>query len=559
MRAPQKLQLTQGLRHELKLNPALVLQQTHFQRLLELPVEEIAEELMNLLAENPYLEEASPGEATEEDTSAEGSFPEAPDEGPDNEAPELFRTEAITAYDVQQDPFAYYSMFWHEPYASSTTDTSEEEEEAESQLPEAQQSFYEALLKQLPLLNLSPEETIFAEELIGSLDPNGYLRESLETVLKQTNARIAEINHERLTQYNSSQLSGNPAQRYALDPVAAHIVLHRELPTIPLLTPLTPEQAEQLLKRLQRELDPPGIGARNLQECLLAQLESRPLRTDAERWAYRILKEAFPALARRTWRELLRHFGGELTPDMLQQAYDVIRHLSPRPGVAASGELPITVLPDFTITHDPETGELRLTINDSILPTLSVNTLLQRLKRLPRKVRSRHYKEQQARQFLRQNYVKSRAIVSALQQRRETLLKVMTAILKLQRDFFEQGLKHLKPMIYADIARETGLDTSTVCRAVANKYVQTDFGIFALKDLFTEALPQSSGEGEVSAEVVKQKLRELLEHEDRQNPLSDKQLAQKLDQMGYKVARRTVAKYREEMGFPPVWKRKALR
>lgn len=553
MRPQQRLQLSPELRQHLRLNPALVLQQTYFQRLLELSNDEAFEELMTLLADNPYLEESD---------SAEPSDSSAPEPAPSEELPntdqppELLRTEEITEYDIQQNPFAYYTMFWHTPHASPSPEDSEEDEEPWE--PEARQSFYEALLKQIPLLDLSPEERLFAEELIGSLDPDGYLRESLETVLQRTNARIAELNYERLTAHTPPRPSDNPAWRYALDPLVAHAVLNRALPDALLLRLMTREHAERLLKRLQRELDPPGVGARTLQECLLAQLEARPLRTEAERWAHRILTEAFPALTRRTWQELLRHFGGELTPAMLQQAYDVIRHLSPRPGMAASGEPPPTVSPDFMVSRDPETGELHITLNDGTLPKLSFNALLHRLKYLPRASSLRHLGHQ-ARQSLRKNYVASRAILTALQQRKQTLLAIMTAIVKLQRDFFEHGPTHLKPMIYADISRETGLDTSTICRAVANKYVQTDFGIFALRKLFTEALPSTSGEESFSVEVVKHKLRELLEQEDPAKPLSDMQLARKLQGMGYRVARRTVAKYREEMGFPPMWKRKALR
>ncbi len=550
----QRLQLSPELQQHLRLNPALVLQQTHYQRLLELSNEEALEELMSALADNPYLEEDGGTESSPSDSPVpEASLEEL---ASSDQPPELLRTEETTEYDIQQNPFAYYTMFWHAPHTMSSPEESDEEEEPWE--PEERQSLYEVLWKQLPLLDLSPEERLFAEELIGSLDPDGYLRESVETLLQRTNARIAELNYERLTTHQTVQPSDNPAWRYALDPIAAHLVLNRAIPNVSLLTPLTLEHAERLLKRLQRELDPPGVGARTLQECLLAQLEARPLQTEAEHWAYRILQEAFPALTRRTWQELLRHFGGQLTPTMLQQAYEVIRHLNPRPGVAASQEPPPTVSPDFTVTRDPETGELQITLNDGILPTLNINALFRRLQHLQRQSSLRHINPQ-ARQALRRNYVVSRAILTALQQRKHTLLAIMTAIVKLQREFFEYGPAYLKPMIYADVSRETGFDTSTVCRAVANKHVQTDFGIFALRELFTEALPSASGEEAISVEVVKQKLRELLEHEDPNKPLSDMQLARKLHEMGYKVARRTVAKYREEMGFPPMWKRKALR
>lgn len=544
--AQQKLQLTQQLKQQLRISPSLLLQQGLFQSLLSLSNVEAYEELFALLGENPYLEEAPPADAEEDSSEELASEPEPA---------EQFRTEEVTAYDTLQDPFAFYSMFWH-PHSNSPSE-GEEEEDEEASLPAEQPSFQEALLEQLWMLNLSEEERLLAEEIIGSLDLDGYLRESLEAVLQRANARIAELNAQRLATAGSQEQAENPARRYALDPIAAHVVLKRDLPTVQLLNPLPLEHAERLLQRLQRELDPPGIGSRTLQECLLAQLESRPLQTEAELWAHRILKEAFPELTRRTWRELLKHFRGELTPEMLNQALDIIRHLNPRPGTGASQVLPLEVVPDFIVERDPESGELTITLNDGVLPTLRVNPLLSRLKRLPRKSSQRVVPES-ARKVLRQDYLTAHTLLTVLRQRKETLLRVMSAIVKLQRDFFEHGPQHLKPMIYADVARETGLDTSTICRAVANKYVQTDFGIFAVKDLFTEALPSTEGSEGVSVEVVKQKLRELLEAEDPQNPLSDIQLARKLQEMGYKIARRTVAKYREELGFPPLWKRKAL-
>ncbi len=548
--AQQKLQLTPQLKQQLKLNPALLLQQGLFQNLLTLSTEEAYEELLSLIGENPYLEEAAP--EPEEDAEVIDSVAESLE----SSSAEQLRTGDVTAYDTLQDPFAFYSMFWH-PRPRSPAE-GEEEEEEELDAPVALPSFQESLMEQLGLLNLTEEERILAEEIIGSLDPDGYLREELSSVVQRANSRIAELNAERLAALNQSERAENPARRYALDPIAAHLVLHRQPPSVPLLNPLTLQHAERILHRLQRELDPPGIAARSLQESLLAQLEARPLATEAERWAYRIVKDAFPELTRRTWREVLKRFAGELTPDMLAEAYQVIRHLNPRPGTGAPQEVPLQVIPDFIVERDPESGELLVTLNDGVLPTLRVNPLLSRLKKLPQKSSHRRIPDD-TRKVLRQDYLTAHTLLSVLRQRKETLLRVMSAIVKLQRDFFEHGPQHLKPMVYADIARETGLDPSTICRAVANKYVQTDFGIFALKDLFTEALPSVDSPEGVSVEVVKQKLRELLEAEDPTNPLSDMQLTKQLNQMGYKIARRTVAKYREELGFPPLWKRKALR
>ncbi|MEN3026093.1 MAG: hypothetical protein ABDH31_00080 [Chlorobiota bacterium] len=555
----QRLQLTHGLRQQLKLNPALIQQQALFQKLLTLPHDELEEELLSQLAENPYLEleesqKEEPQRLEVSDTPEAESEERGTEEAALESAGEQLRTPDTTGYDTLLDPFIFHSMFW-QPQAPSPAEGDGEEEEEPFQ-PDARPSFHEELLQQIALLNLTPEERILAEEIIGNLDHNGYLRESLSDILANANARIAELNTEHLLSTRRST-SDNPAHQYALDPVAAHLVLHHELPSVMLLQPLNYEQAERLLWRLQRELDPPGLAARNLQECLVAQLEARPLQSEAERWALRILKEAFPSLTRRTWSEVIKYFGDELTPEMLRDALEILRHLNPAPGGTLS-EPAQQRSPDFIVTRDPETGEPTLSFNDSSLPRVSINRLMERLKQLSRHSPLREQAKRNLSAWRQEYYTKARALLSALQQRKETLARIMTAIIKLQRDFFEHGPEHLKPMIYADVARESGLDTSTVCRAVANKSVMTDFGVFALKDLFSEALPSTEGEGGVSVEVVKQKLRELLEREDPKSPLSDNQLAEELRKMGYQISRRTVAKYREELGFPAMWKRKEL-
>ncbi len=544
-----KLRLELAPKLELRALPV----QIQLQKLLALSQEELEQYLRAELENNPYLEEAPPDPAEASASDAEPT--EVALDSPSAETSLVPADPRVTASEEHAelgiDPFEAYTMFYHP--ATPSTGEEEEEEEGDLYQPADSKSFQEELLEQLGLLNLAPEEQLLAEIIIGSLDDDGYLREELHELLNQANARIAELNAQRLQQLPPPP-SDNPAWQYALDPIAAALVLKRPLPARELLRPLTLEQAERLLKRLQRELDPPGVAARSLEECLLAQLESRPINTDAERWAYRLVKEAFPLLSRRRTQELLRQYP-ELTPELLRDAFEVVRHLNPKPGSARSATAPLQVTPDFLVQRDPESGELLITLNDASTPTIRFTNAMRGLN-IRSRVDTRRISPE-LRRHLRDYYTNAYALPELLRRRKALLLRVMTALVELQREFFEHGPHALKPLTYRQVAERTQLDASTICRVVNNKYVQTDYGIFALKELFTEALPNLEGE-EVSTTVVKQKLREIIEAEDKRRPLSDSKVARKLQEMGFRIARRTVAKYREMLGIPEARLRRAI-
>jgi len=544
-----------NLKPRLELSPRLELRvvpvQIQLQKLLALSQEELEQYLRAELENNPYLEEAPPDAAETDSSDAEpAELDSLSTEEPTLVPADPRATASEEHAELTTDPFEAYAMFYHAPTPSTGE---EEEEEGELYQPADSKSFQEELLEQLGLLNLSPEEQLLAEIIIGSLDDDGYLREELHELLNEANARIAELNAQRLQQLPPPP-SDNPAWQYALDPIAAALVLKRPLPAVELLRPLTLEQAERLLKRLQRELDPPGVAARSLEECLLAQLESRPINTDAERWAHRLVKEAFPLLSRRRTQELLRQYP-ELTPELLRDAFEVVRHLNPKPGSPHSATALLQITPDFLVQRDRESGELLITLNDASTPTIRFTNAMRGLN-----VRSRvdaRRISSELRRHLRDYYTNAHTLPELLRRRKAVLLRVMTALVELQRDFFERGPQALKPLTYRQVAERTQLDTSTICRVVNNKYVQTDYGIFALKELFTEALPNLEGE-EVSTTVIKQKLREIIEAEDKRRPLSDSKVARKLQEMGFRIARRTVAKYREMLGIPEARLRRAI-
>jgi RNA polymerase sigma-54 factor len=242
-----------------------------------------------------------------------------------------------------------------------------------------------------------------------------------------------------------------------------------------------------------------------------------------------------------------------VTEDYLREAIDVIRHLTPRPGGGTINAEFNTVVPDFTVEVTEDGTDFLITVNDSRLPILRVSTAYERLKKEARFLKF----NRETREFLRKKYEDAKFIMQALRQRKNTMLRVMTSIVGLQQDFFRSGPEHLKPLIYKDVSEITGLDISTVCRIVNSKYVQTVFGTFELKYFFSESLTTDDGE-EVSTRIIKQKIKELVDVESKNKPLSDEKLCKDLKKLGFNVARRTVAKYREQLRIPVARLRKEL-
>jgi RNA polymerase sigma-54 factor len=265
-----------------------------------------------------------------------------------------------------------------------------------------------------------------------------------------------------------------------------------------------------------------------------------------------VLTDAFDDLAEKHYPDIAAKL--KVGEDDLRHAVEVIRRLNPKPGYGEQsfGDAALTIVPDFIVERDEETGDLLVSLNDSLLPRLRLSVAYQQLRRQAQKSLNR-----ETRQWLHRKQEDAKFLLAALQQRKVTMLKVMTAIVHLQRRFFEEGPSGLRPLIYKDVADATGLDISTVCRVVSGKYVQTDYGIFELRYFFSEALMTDDGE-EVSTRVIKDLIRKLIEEEPKNNPLSDDRISKELKKRGYNVARRTVAKYREQMKIPIARLRRGL-
>ena len=374
-------------------------------------------------------------------------------------------------------------------------------------------SLQEYLVEQLGYRNLPERDLRLAVYLIGSIDEDGYLRRDLESV-------------------------------------ADDIAFTMGLET-------TAEELERLLGIIH-ELEPAGIGARDLRECLLLQMAQMPVNTRPRRLARKILTSYFDEFVKKHYEKLMARL--QISEDDFRDAIAEIRHLSPKPGnLYAEGGTDTTpyIIPDFIL--DYQDGRFNLSLNSYNVPEVRVNRrymeMIREMVGSDGRVRE---KDKEAIQFVKNKIDSAKWFISAIKQRHDTLMRTMQTILAYQQEYFKDGDKSkLRPMILKDIADRTGLDVSTISRVVNSKYVQTQFGIILLKSLFSEAMQTDSGE-EVSSYEIKNILQQCIDEEDKRRPLTDETLMDILNSKGYRIARRTVAKYREMLGIPVARLRKQI-
>ena len=374
-------------------------------------------------------------------------------------------------------------------------------------------SLPEYLLEQLGFRNLSERDMRLAAYLVGSIDEDGYLRRDLESV-------------------------------------ADDIAFTMGLET-------TAGELERLLGIIH-ELEPAGIGARDLRECLLLQMAQMPVNTRPRRLARKILTSYFDEFVKKHYEKLMARL--QISEDDFRDAIAEIRHLSPKPGnLYAEGGTDTTpyIIPDFIL--DYQDGRFNLSLNSYNVPEVRVNRrymeMIREMVGSDGRVRE---KDKEAIQFVKNKIDSAKWFISAIKQRHDTLMRTMQTILDYQQEYFKDGDKSkLRPMILKDIADRTGLDVSTISRVVNSKYVQTQFGIILLKSLFSEAMQTDSGE-EVSSYEIKNILQQCIDEEDKRRPLTDETLMDILNSKGYRIARRTVAKYREMLGIPVARLRKQI-
>lgn len=506
---------TQGLSQRqvqtLRLSP----QQILYTKLLQLPVLQLEHRIKQELEENPALEEGSEQEesmslsAADDDAPpteppteldpvelvlSNSDTPESPDTVLDPKAKDetAFESE-LEEYLREQDDEGFRTQ----PLASPDDDT-------DYLQPVAEQNWREDLINQLHLLELSERELLIAEEIIGNLDDDGYLRCPLQVIREGLLMLGVEVSETEI---------------------------------------------ETVLEKIW-ELEPAGVGARNLQECLLIQLHALAGEFDDEReddrlLALKILTHHYTDFTMMHYQKLMHHLG--VSQAQLRRALQLIQKLNPKP-IRSSSDTPRYIVPDFIVTVRGD--EVIVTPNERQLPPLRISRRYREL--LESKSQSRETKE-----FIKQKIEAAKGFMSAIEMRRHTMQKIMSAIVQRQYEFFVVGPEKLKPMILKDIAEDTGLDISTVSRVVNGKYVQTDKGIWELKYFFSAAVETESGD-EISNRVIKQFIKDFIEKEESGKPLSDDKLAEMLARHGYKVARRTVTKYREQLNIPVARLRKKL-
>jgi RNA polymerase sigma-54 factor len=373
-------------------------------------------------------------------------------------------------------------------------------------------SFHDSLIEQLGLSNLNEEEKLIAEYIIGNIDEDGYLRRDLLSIS---------------------------------DDLAFHRNIDVKL-----------KDLERYLDIIQ-DFDPPGIGARDLQECLLLQI-MRKKGTDSTCLAARIIQDSFEEFTKKHYDKIQRKY--EITDEELKDAIDEILKLNPKPGSSYSNPMSKSnqvIVPDFLL--DNAEGELQLSLNQKNVPDLQLSsTYLDLMKSYSGNKGGASKDQKEAMMFMKQKLDSAKWFIDAIRQRHQTLYVTMSEIIKFQKEFFQEGDEaKLKPMILKDIADLTGLDISTISRVSNSKYIQTHFGIYPLKYFFSEGLQTDTGE-EVSTREIKKILKECIDNEDKRHPVTDEKLALILKEKSYIVARRTVAKYREQLAIPVARMRKEL-
>ena len=494
-------------------------QQIQLMKLLQIPTAQIEQRVKEELEENPALEMNA--------DLLEGDMEKSVEEMPDDLLQgSLEEEEAIPVdeFEMSNEELSDYSFDDEGDVADyKTKDDYYPELDNDKVIPiKAEQSLHELLMDQLSMLDLADHEYKIAEQIVGSLDDDGYLRRALQSIADDLAFKQSMWVEEK--------------------------------------------EIEALLLEVQ-QFDPPGIGARNLQECLLIQLRRKqaelreealqdPASDEIRKLAIIVIEKHFEEFTRKHYDKIQKSL--HLEEAQMKEVLHQIISLNPKPGAETGhmSEADKYIIPDFTVLIN--NGHLELTLNSRNAPPLVISDDYKLMLKEYERSNKQDKSQKEAVFFIKQKIDSAKWFIEMIQQRQQTLLHTMKSILVYQEAFFMTGdTTKLKPMILKDIAEKTSLDVSTVSRVANSKYVQTEFGTFLLKYFFSESLTTDSGE-EVSTKEVKAILEELLESEDKHKPFSDDELTEQLQEKGYNIARRTVAKYREQLNVPVARLRKEL-
>lgn len=478
-----------------KLSQKLSPQQIQLMKLIQLPTQAFEQRIKQELEENPALDTGKDDDRDEYEDEFENRDAEAEFEDNDNESEididEYLSDDEVPEYKLQANNYSSDDDEKQVPYAAGT-------------------SFTQFLKNQLNTFRFGEQEQIIAEFLVGSIDESGYIRRTILDIVDDL----------AFTQNTYTD----------------------------------EETVEKVLQKVQK-LDPAGVGARSLQECLLIQLQrrnqTRPVELAAE-----IISDSFDQFSKKHYSKLLSKH--DISEDDLREVIEVISHLNPKPGGAYSGNTRVVehVIPDFTIKIVD--GELELSLNGRNAPEMHVSKDYSNMLKGYKESKKKTQEQKDAVLFIKQKLDAAKWFIEAIKQRQQTLMVTMSAIMHYQKEYFLTGdERNLRPMILKDIADEIEMDVSTVSRVANSKYVDTPYGTKLIKEFFSESMKNDQGE-DVSTREIKKILEMSVEEEDKKKPLTDEKLAKVLKDKGYPIARRTVAKYREQLDIPVARLRKEI-
>ncbi len=509
----QRLGLSQIMTQ--KLSP----QQIQFIKLLQIPTAELDSRIEEELEINPALEEGKEEEEKDEinvDGELDDPFETENEEGDDLESGDDYENEVVAAEEYSAEEFGdninveeYVGDDDIAGYKMQGDGPSKDEEERESPMV-METTLQDTLLNQLGFLKLDERQDQIAKQLIGSIDEDGYIRRELELIV------------------NDLAFSQN--------------------------FETSSDEVETVLFKIQG-FEPAGIGARSLQECLSLQIERRDIADPEVLIADRIVNDCFEEFTKKHYDKIQKKLN--ISDEELKEAVNIITKLNPKPGGGSGNDVKSQyIIPDYLLFNN--NGKLELTLNSRNAPELKVSRSYKEMFDTYDKSTGKDKKMKEAVAFVKQKLDSAKWFIDAIKQRQNTLLITMESIIKYQFDFFLEGDESkLRPMILKDIALDINMDISTVSRVANSKSVQTDFGIYPLKYFFSEGIATDSGE-DVSSREVKHILKEIIEAEDKKKPLSDEKLEEMLNKKGYNIARRTVAKYREQLNISVARLRKEL-
>lgn len=509
----QKLGLNQIMTQ--KLSP----QQIQFIKLLQIPTAELDSRIEEELEINPALEEGKEEEDKDEinvDGELDEPFEAEKEESDSEEFEDDYGNEEKEAEEYSTEEFGdnlnveeYVADDDISGYKMQGDGPNKDEEERESPMV-MESTLQDALTNQLGFLKLDERQDQIARQLIGSIDEDGYIRRELELIVND-------------------------------------LAFSQNIET-------SPDEVESILFKIQG-FEPAGIGARSLQECLSLQIERKDIADPEVLIADRIVNDCFEEFTKKHYDKIQKKLS--ISDEELKEAVNIITKLNPKPGGGGGNDVKSQyIIPDFLLFNN--NGKIELTLNSRNAPELKVSRSYKEMFQTYDKSSNKDKKMKEAVAFVKQKLDAAKWFIDAIKQRQNTLLITMESIIKYQYDFFLEGDESkLRPMILKDIATDINMDISTVSRVANSKSVQTDFGIYPLKYFFSEGIATDSGE-DVSSREVKHILKEIIEAEDKKKPLSDEKLEELLNKKGYNIARRTVAKYREQLNIPVARLRKEL-